>query len=376
MIMKVVDRAMIKNKEKEIKEDRWGDLPTDPLSIIKDRLDFPDNIWFAAVCRRWHDVSSSYTRIHNSYNPPGIMITRSIYLSKREFISTSTGNKYRRTLVDFCSAKILFSKQGWLLLEDSSTSMSFRDHFGPSVSLLNPFTKTKIELPSRVENEPAFARTEFVCGAFTAVDGMPDLVVIVTTLSYKDHEFGQLINVRTVHLEDNKKDDKWTMHSHIRLPRRSFPVISHVLIVRQLVYCFDEHHNAIVLNLSNLMWTDLMQHVDNVPYSVMESKGEIYKCGEDTDGRGLVFYKLNANCGVWEPLEEEDLKDKYCWFVSCPGYTSFLLKQNWSDEVCRGLEGNGYNSAVKVHLHDAKMTARKFLLDLTEDDSAEWVDMG
>lgn len=85
---------------------------------------------------------------------------------------------------------------------------------------------------------------------------------------------------------------------------------------------------------------------------------------------------MNANCWAWEPLKEEDLKDKCCWFVSCPGYTSFLLKQNWSDEVCRGLEGNGYNSAVKVHLHDAKMMPRKFLLDLTEDESAEWVNMG
>ncbi|KAM7471423.1 hypothetical protein LguiA_009606 [Lonicera macranthoides] len=371
---------MIRNKQKETKEDRWCDLPTLVLWRIKDRLDFPDNLRFASVCKSWQKASSSYTKtkIH-IHNPPWIMITRGIYMSKREFISTSTGNKYSIPLVDFCSAKVLFSKQGWLLLEDSSTSKSSCYlNFGPSVCLLYPFAKTKIELPSSGANKPAIAHTEFVCGAFTVADGMPDLVVIVTTLSSEDHDFCHLLNVRTIHLKDNK----WTMHSYKRLPPHSFPVISHVLIVRQLVYCFNEHHGTIVLNLSNLRWTDLMQHVDNVPskylksYSVMESEGEIYKCVKESDRCGPVFYKLNANCWAWEPLQEEDLKDKYCWFVSCPGYTSFVLKQNWSDEVCRRLEGNGYNSAVKVHLHDAKMMVRKFQSDLTEDESAEWVDMG
>lgn len=102
MITKVVDRTMIRNKEKEIKEDRWCDLPTLVLWGIKDRLDFPDNLRFAAVCKSWQRASPSYSKIH-IHNPPWIMITRGVYMSKREFISTSTGNKYSIPFVDFCS---------------------------------------------------------------------------------------------------------------------------------------------------------------------------------------------------------------------------------------------------------------------------------
>ena len=78
-----------------------------------------------------------------------------------------------------------------------------------------------------------------------------------------------------------------------------------------------------------------------------------------------MFYKLNADCTAWEPLKVEDFKGM-CWFLNGPVSSSFLFEQEWSDEVCREVEGNWYDSG---RLHDARITARKFLLDLSETDT-------
>ncbi|KAM7475639.1 hypothetical protein LguiB_022882 [Lonicera macranthoides] len=310
------------------------------------------------------------------------MITRNINSRKREFISTPTGDKYNIDLVEFFSARTLFSKQGWLLLDDLAVYKESRDpsyldvDFGPSIFLFNPFTKTKIELPSIGAEEPTFVRTKLICGAFTMVEGMPDLVVIARAHAFEhlDLDLCPTINVWTIHPGDNE----WNMHSYTRFQPCTFFSIFRVLIVGQLVYCFNDYFGAIVLNLSNSRWTDNMQQVDKVPseyfvsYCIAERKGEIYKCYQESGGCSKLFYKLNADWTAWEPLKVKDLKGK-CWFLNGPVCSSFLFEQEWRDEVCRELEGNWYDSG---HLHDARMMARKFLLELSETDSVEWVDMG
>ncbi|KAI7982240.1 F-box/kelch-repeat protein [Camellia lanceoleosa] len=140
---------------KEEEEEFWSQLPFLLLWMIKDRLDFIDDVQLSAVCRHWWSASASYPKRLQSAGDrlPWIMqFSRNNFVKSglREFICVSRRKKFTIDLPEFCNADTLFSKQGWLLLHRKNFSSDGRGgnrRLPDSVFLINPFTKAKIEMP-------------------------------------------------------------------------------------------------------------------------------------------------------------------------------------------------------------------------------------
>ncbi|KAF9625971.1 hypothetical protein IFM89_028357 [Coptis chinensis] len=111
-------------KEKVV--EKWAQLPTFLIWMIMDRMmTILDNVRLASVCKNWRAASKNYCG-----KPRGIapwLMHRSPKSTTCEFVNMSTKEKLILDLTDYHNGmQFLFSKQGWLLLRDSSDNSRSR----------------------------------------------------------------------------------------------------------------------------------------------------------------------------------------------------------------------------------------------------------
>ncbi|XP_043698345.1 putative F-box protein At5g66830 [Telopea speciosissima] len=127
------------NKEeverKETDKWSWG-LPKEILRMILERLAFPDNLRFAAVCVPWKRVTMERNQMRKY---PWVMFSYTHQTKVLSFFSLSESRVYHVNIPWIEARQCLGSCQGWILASNPSP----RDCF-----LFNPFSReAPIELP-------------------------------------------------------------------------------------------------------------------------------------------------------------------------------------------------------------------------------------
>ncbi|KAH7852212.1 hypothetical protein Vadar_021849 [Vaccinium darrowii] len=343
-------REFLERIEGRRKGDRWSNLPDDLVWMIKARLDYPNNLRFASVCKRWLHASLDYQPIVDAR--PWLMVAENTFGSKREFISASTGEKYTIDLPDFCDAHTLFSKQGWLFLVNKKCLRRGEGHSHMSMDtesdspffLLNPFKKVKIKLPHL-----AIAAKDVFEGAFDLVDGNPCCVVVADFFWFQRDPF---VKVAVTHPGDNT----WATYTH-RCPGSLTPdSVSWVFVIGELVYCLQYTTCVYYFDLANLEWTEPMRNENQVSHQfhhyVMVSEGKVFQVRLGGDrGTNAVFYELNDSKTYWEPLRHKDLEDT-CWLLGKRGQRfSFRFKGKEADKIYTSCKNLAKDGCVNFNIH-------------------------
>ncbi|KAH7848991.1 hypothetical protein Vadar_011412 [Vaccinium darrowii] len=369
------------NYERIEEDNRWSNLPALLLWMIKGKLDLPNNLRFAAVCKSWLHASLNYQSTVD-HAPPWLMITQHFCESTREFISSSTGEMYTIDLPDFCDARFLFSMQGWLLLDklEQVEGEFFRvedidPEFDSPFFLLNPFTKAKIKLPNQLARRGCYEAF-----AFDVVDGYPHCVVAANT-DFITGLQSPCISLLITHPGDNT----WATYTYKVPNAQKFSCVAWVVVIGKLVYCMSMTARVIIFDLENLEWADPMgkdQVSYNLEMSIMESQGKLLHVHlpKKNEARNGVFYRLNDSNTDWELLNEKDLEDT-CWFLRKGGLCcSFVFKGKRADKIytyCRDQQeaAAGEDGSVIFLFSEGRKLRGGVLVDLVPKHFY-WVDMG
>ncbi|XP_042484753.1 putative F-box protein At4g22180 [Macadamia integrifolia] len=117
----------------------WSKLPDHITEMIADRLSFPDILRFASVCVPWRWVAAEVSRRRRlcSYQyPPLVMFDYNFEKGFYGFFNFQESRVYWIDIPEAPAKRCLGCSQGWLVLLDPCL-----------IFLLNPFTKTRIDLP-------------------------------------------------------------------------------------------------------------------------------------------------------------------------------------------------------------------------------------
>ncbi|XP_022155372.1 F-box protein SKIP23-like [Momordica charantia] len=116
----------------------WTDLPTDLLLQVAHYLDaYTDYVRFRAVRRSWGRVLPRQPR-HSYYNIPCLMIPYHPHNDNlRGFYNVLNQQVYYLELPQLTNQKYIGSSKGWLVTLDN----------GLTLQLLNPLTKSQLQLP-------------------------------------------------------------------------------------------------------------------------------------------------------------------------------------------------------------------------------------
>ncbi|KAK8654301.1 hypothetical protein V6N13_128272 [Hibiscus sabdariffa] len=115
----------------------WGDLPSELLPSIADRLGLIELLRFRGVCKDWNSASSTASAEIEALpdSKPWFLLYGENNDSQCTLV-TGSGKQYSITIPEMDGATCLASSQGWLLL--------FREG---SMFFFCPFSRAKIELP-------------------------------------------------------------------------------------------------------------------------------------------------------------------------------------------------------------------------------------
>ncbi|KAK1385071.1 hypothetical protein POM88_022806 [Heracleum sosnowskyi] len=214
-----------------------------------------------------------------------------------EFISTTTLERFNIFHRDLYRRETLFTKQGWLLLGNNDTGLYRR------LLLLNPFTKRKVELPDGVSWLLRCCR-----GAFTLVDGKPDLVAFAGVDD--GFENGPCMRLWTIRVTYHNR--LWTEHKFRIPPGYQYFSIRSVFIIGHNIYIVYEASKVLVFNLSSCEWVVGRElQSPSIDY-VDRNKGVLWKT--ELSGSKASMFRLNDNCRDWEKLKAVDIANE-CWFV-------------------------------------------------------------
>ncbi|XP_073006628.1 F-box protein At2g26160-like [Typha latifolia] len=117
----------------------WSELPGDTIQLISEKTaDVADFVRLRAVCSSWRCAAQRPSKMPTQL--PWLMLNNDNPRSEtRRFLCPASGEEYTLFLPEAVACKISGSSHGWLVL--------FRLPTG-AVSLLNPFTRVQIPLPS------------------------------------------------------------------------------------------------------------------------------------------------------------------------------------------------------------------------------------
>ncbi|KAL7172191.1 hypothetical protein ACSBR2_031816 [Camellia fascicularis] len=377
-----IDNCNANTKEKE---EFWSQLPFLLLWMIKDRLDFIDNVQLSAVCRHWWSASASYPKRLQSAGDrlPWIMqFSRNNFVksSLREFICVSRRKKFTIDLPEFCNADTLFSKQGWLLLHRRNFSSDGRGEnrrLPDSVFLINPFTKAKIEMPDVV----SAARAQFVGSFSTTIEGYPHCVVLRECNRHRP----ELTLLRIAYAGADKM---WSQHSFVS-QREHFTMFSvsggvhcdifnGLLIIGQHVYCFNTMGVIIDYGIETHVWKEMLQPPEMVYCSIMEYEGEIIRVDIEDDyhiGGSLTFFRYNGTSSMWEKLNNNEVKG-IIWFLQGGCYCFSARAKDLHLKKKAYVLYHNRSMDVDVEVLDLADGSTQMLLPFSCHRSAAWVDMG
>ncbi|KAJ4975861.1 hypothetical protein NE237_000967 [Protea cynaroides] len=137
----------------------WSELQTELLELIVSRLCIEDVVRLSFVCKNWQYVARSLQVINQS---PWLLFFFPFKDGKFKFFDPSQGNFYFDEFPELRYVYIHSSKDGWLLFSESI----------PRMFLFNPFTNSRINLPSCRSFPCSNMRVALSCGASS-----PDCVV-------------------------------------------------------------------------------------------------------------------------------------------------------------------------------------------------------
>lgn len=119
----------------------WADLPHVILQVIFERLPLIDCISVCNVCKSWRDVFVQETSCWGSHGFPALLMSGQKDRKMRTCISMIEKRAWEMELPEALGKYLWGSFQDWLIL------VSEIGCFSLDMSLLNPFTKRKIDLP-------------------------------------------------------------------------------------------------------------------------------------------------------------------------------------------------------------------------------------
>ncbi|KAK1363485.1 hypothetical protein POM88_039046 [Heracleum sosnowskyi] len=340
----------------------FSNLPTSVLRMIKDRLDFKNNLRFAFVCKSWRDAWLSYSKDDSlcRESPPWLMIYNLEWSGRCEFISTSTEERFSIFHRDLNYHKeTLFTKQGWLLLLGTGGLCSH-------LLLLNPFSNKKIELPD------GFSWLLDYCkGAFTLADGKPDLVAFAgLDAGVKKEPYLRLWTIRM-----NDHNSLWTQH-RVKIPQSWNPFRPRCLvIIGQNIYIVCRTLKFLVLNLSRREWSTGQHFLRPCDAYIDTNKGVLWNA--DPYRTGATLFRLNDNCRDSEKLKVEDLVNE-CWFIKDWPYDGYVVSKDIDAAISHELVKSGYltRRVVPYYSEDDPKTVRQITVYMINNKSiVEWVDM-
>ncbi|GKU98071.1 hypothetical protein SLEP1_g11123 [Rubroshorea leprosula] len=118
----------------------WTQLPSELLESISKKLNiYADYLRFQAVCRSWQSAAPKIPH-HLPLQPPWLMLPPTSQQTYRAVFDLSTHELHCLSLPEDCTKPSMSprgSSQGWLFILDLS----------PNIFLLNPLTRSKLDLP-------------------------------------------------------------------------------------------------------------------------------------------------------------------------------------------------------------------------------------
>ncbi|KAE8686131.1 NAD(P)-binding Rossmann-fold superfamily protein, putative isoform 1 [Hibiscus syriacus] len=178
----------------------WGDLPSELLPSIADRLGLIELLGFRGVCKEWNSASSTASaEIEASPDREPWFLIYGENDNSQCTLVTGSGRQYSITIPEMDGATCLASSQGWLLL--------FREG---SMFFFCPFSRAKIELPVPCE----LAHREFSddVAMFSAPPTSKDCVVCIACRT-KQREGLELYMI-------HRGANSWTKHKLESFPNK------------------------------------------------------------------------------------------------------------------------------------------------------------
>ncbi|XP_042507883.1 uncharacterized protein LOC122083983 [Macadamia integrifolia] len=325
-------------------EETWSVLPDHLLWMIRERLNFVQNLYVAAVCKNWWSASPTCSNITTTrFSLPWIMGYRGHDSTEQEFIDPWYRKKYVSNLPDLSGARVIYSKEGWLLV---LKTIGVENRMGPTLTrtksiegskecspfLLNPLTKAKIELPK-------LPYAYVLAGTFSIIDGA------IGHVAFAAYDDGVIFpssgdsdspNLFIANLRDRSGDDETSWMWFKYTPSFGVGNIDRVvgfLIIGALLYLFDAKAGMFVFDLLTLAWKEYRRfgNVDIFSY-ILECEGEIIDMHMNEWRDGFRFFKLNLNDSSdsevdWVELKDDDvlIQDRV-WFTGQRSSSSFTRK--------------------------------------------------
>ncbi|KAG7656938.1 F-box domain, partial [Arabidopsis suecica] len=142
-------------KGEMLKEDLF--LPSDLVRLILSRLSFKDNIRSSTVCKAWGDIAASvrvksrrcWLLYHDAFQDKGVSYGFFDPVEKKKTKEMNLPELSK-------SSGILYSKDGWLLMNDSLSLIA-------DMYFFNPFTRERIDLPRNRIMESVHTNFAFSC---------------------------------------------------------------------------------------------------------------------------------------------------------------------------------------------------------------------
>ncbi|XP_043688890.1 F-box/kelch-repeat protein At1g57790-like isoform X2 [Telopea speciosissima] len=212
--------------EKSVRVDElrpWSDLPIELLELIVSHLCVEDNVRLSCVCKKYRSL-----RVVNQ--SPWLLFSPSIGGRKGgiiKYFDPSQGKFYFEE-TELRNAFIQCSKDGWVLFCELATSLF----------LLNPFTKSRIDLPFDCSLPIWFFGSKFKF-ALSCAPTSPDSVVFAIG-NYDIHRQGVFICVY------HPGDAKWTNVKYQNTDGAIFCCGDGPVFCNGLFYCLSESSDNLV----------------------------------------------------------------------------------------------------------------------------------
>lgn len=338
-------------------EVKWSLLPDLLLLMIRDKLDVFDDMRLSAVCRDWRVVSAQYPKQCVGDGMPWVMHCDYISSTVRDFISVEGNKKFRVDMPEFGSARLLCSRQGWILFRQSQCTgwcmMSY------CFVLVNPITKSTIKMPHLDFND-----SDSCFGCFSTHEGYPRCVAVLL--------IDRLANKFTIQTAF-PGDQEWMAHSYIPQSFR-FKWGNGFLAIGQNIHCFDREGNMVIFNKTTQMWKEVPScSSTSIACHIVELEGQLLQLVQKNRYTySYMVFRYNDTNTLWESLKYDDVKE-ISWFVmkeaNCyisrkQSLKAYILPSNLSDDK-------------SCFVHDlADRTTTEVGLCQSIIGAASWVDIG
>ncbi|KAF5186924.1 hypothetical protein FRX31_023481 [Thalictrum thalictroides] len=349
-------------KIKEEDEEKWSQLPTLLLWMIKDQLtNLVHHFRLGLVCKNWKAANESYPMKHPQECVVPWLMQRSVlsfHISTEcDFVNVFTKEKLILDRPEFLKADCLYSKQGWLLLRQKCMIPS-----QSSVVLLNPHSNAKITMP-----KPGEWFRRYIASFSSSPDhGNPECVVFDVSSTTSKAFYIAFVD-----------GEKWTKHSYEDGRRMDSTAC---LVVRgHKVYCLGDSGGLFIFDMATLLWGEVTWNPEDCRGKswIMESeKGEIMKVERGRNWNTFRFFKMNNGETGWDELSNSDL-DNRSWFIGDVHRNHQLtVKETGGMKKLYLLTiecvRRKYNKDI-VYIYDLKDGTKK---SYKPDKDALWVDLG